>query len=275
MKVSKRMGGSRIKKRFMINSVCLILFTVLVVSLQIHNTILLVIWGIFSVLLYAFSDKRLRMFIATQAVFGAGFLLYLYAITNWVPEVQTTEIHIFLNRLSLIFVVIPLLMLSLFLHRPFMIYWRKPAWKETIAFPFIWSGFHRVSIARFLAIALAANLAVFVPFLYRSGWSGIGEIWMLAIIFSLTNALLEELVWRGVLLSRVAEGMGEKWAVALTSVGFGLQHFSLGFSWLVCFAFSVGGLFFGGITVRSRSILPAMAWHLVLNLLMVLSGFVM
>lgn len=247
----------------------------LLISLQTHNNNLLFIWGIFSVFLYALFDKRLKTVIATQAGFGVGFSIYLYAISHWVPQVQSTEIHIFLDRMSLVLVLIPLLLLSLFLHRPFMNYWRKPAWEATLVFPFIWSGFHRVSVTRFLAIALAVNLAVFFPFLYRNGWSGIGEIWVLAIIFSVTNALLEELIWRGVLLSRFAEGLGEKWAVVLTSMGFGLQHFSLGFSWPVCLAFSIGGLFFGGITVRSRSILPAMAWHLLLNLLMVLSGLVL
>lgn len=258
----------------MINSVCLVFFAVLLVSLQTHNNGLLIIWGVFAFFFYVFSGKRIKTVIAVQAVFSAGFSLYLYTLAHWIPQIQSTEMHVFLSRMSLIFVLLPLWLLSLFLRRPLLNYWRKPAWKETMVFPFIWSGFHRVSVARFLVIALAVNLAVFIPFVYTNRMSIIVEIWLLAIIFSVTNALLEELIWRGVLLSRFAEGMGEKWAVAFTSVGFGLQHLSLGFSWPVCLAFSVGGLFFGGITVRSGSILPAMAWHLVLNLLMVLSGIV-
>lgn len=258
----------------MINSVCLVLFAVLLVSLQTHNIMLLFIWGVFAFFLYVFSRKQIKTVIAAQAVFGAGFSLYLYTLAHWIPQIQSTEMHVFLSRMSLIFVLLPLWLLSLFLRRPLLNYWRKPAWKETMVFPFIWSGFHRVSVARFLVIALAVNLAVFIPFFYTNGMSGIAEIWLLAIIFSVTNALLEELIWRGMLLSRFAEGMGEKWAVVLTSVGFGLQHFSLGFPWPACLAFSIGSLFFGGITVRSGSILPAMAWHLVLNLLMVLSGIV-
>ncbi|MBZ5201974.1 CPBP family intramembrane metalloprotease [Planomicrobium chinense] len=259
----------------MINSVCLVLFAVLLVSLQTQNNNLFLIWGVFTFILYVFSDKRIKTVIVAQAVFGAGFSLYLYTLAHWIPQIQSTEMHVFLSRISLIFVLLPLWLLSFFLRRPLLNYWRKPAWEETMVFPFIWSGFHRVSIAYFLAIALAVNLAVFIPFIYMNDGAVFAEIWLLAIIFSVTNALLEELIWRGVLLSRFAEGRGEKWAVALTSVGFGLQHFSLGFSWPVCLAFSVGGLFFGGITVRSRSILPAMAWHLVLNLLMVLSGLVL
>ncbi len=93
-------------------------------------------------------------------------------------------------------------------------------------------------------------------------------------IFSLTNAIFEELIWRGALLSSFSEQLGEKWAVVVTSLGFGLQHYSLGFPWAVCIAFSIGGLFYGGITIKSKSIVPSIIWHITLNILMFLSGLI-
>lgn len=118
-------------------------------------------------------------------------------------------------------------------------------------------------------------MIIMMPFIVNKGWLYIEEVWVLAVIFALTNATFEELIWRGVLLSRFSEQLGEKWAVVLTSLGFGLQHYSLGFSWLVCLGFAVGGLFYGGITVKSGSIFPAWIWHLVLNFLMVFSGLIL
>jgi membrane protease YdiL (CAAX protease family) len=113
-----------------------------------------------------------------------------------------------------------------------------------------------------------------MPFMIRNGWTYILEVWLLAIIFSITNAVFEEMIWRGTLLSRFSEQLGDKWSVIVTSLGFGLQHYSLGFSWGVCIAFSLGGLFFGGITIKSKSIVPGVIWHMSINALMVFSGII-
>lgn len=190
-------------------------------------------------------------------------------------EIEPKELHILLYRLALVCILIPLLVFSFFSKLPFITYWKKPHWNELIYFPFIWSGFHRTSVKFFLFIALTVNIVSFAPFAIRNGWSVIQEIWLLAIIFSITNAVLEEVIWRGALLSRFSEQLGEKWAVVVTSLGFGLQHYSLGFPWLVCIAFSIGGMFYGGITIKSKSIIPSIIWHITLNILMVLSGLIL
>ncbi|WP_369126268.1 CPBP family glutamic-type intramembrane protease [Bacillus gaemokensis] len=36
--------------------------------------------------------------------------------------------------------------------------------------------------------------------------------------------------------------------------------------------FFLAGIFYGGIVVKSNSIIPAIIWHVVLNILMVFSG---
>jgi hypothetical protein len=38
--------------------------------------------------------------------------------------------------------------------------------------------------------------------------------------------------------------------------------------------FSFGGIFFVGIVMRSKSIFPSIIWHILLNLGMVFSGFI-
>jgi membrane protease YdiL (CAAX protease family) len=230
------------------------------------------LWGVCAVFLLIVSDKFMRLFIVTSTLFGIGFFTYLQV--NSLLNFEQREFHLFFNRLSLLFILLPLFALSLFHKVPFIRYLKKPQWNEYICFPFIWSGFHKTKIKSFLFIALTINLLIFLPFIIQNGGSFIQEVWLITIIFIITNAVLEEVIWRGALLSRFSEPFGEKWAVVLTSLGFGLQHYSLGFPWSVCIGFSLGRLFYGGITIKSGSIFPSLIWHMVLNVLMVFSGFI-
>ena len=106
---------------------------------------------------------------------------------------------------------------------------------------------------------------IFLPFITQNGWPYIKEALLLALVFPLTNAMLEEWIWRGLLLSRFSVLIGVRNALWVTS---------LGFSWPVCLAFALGGLFYGLITVQSKSLIPAAAWHLVINVLMVFAGLI-
>lgn len=53
---------------------------------------------------------------------------------------------------------------------------------------------------------------------------------LFALLFSLINGVLEEYIWQGILLRQFSNQLGEKCAIVLTSIGFGLQHYSLSFS---------------------------------------------
>ncbi|TCN25016.1 CPBP family intramembrane glutamic endopeptidase [Mesobacillus foraminis] len=263
-----------IGRKLIRNAASLCLFILLVITIQIKSYPLAGLWILGSVLLWIFFDKSIKAFVMTNLCFGIGFFFYLYAATYWTVHIETKELSVFFNRFSLVMVLIPMALLSRFSGSPFLKYWKKPVWDEMISFPFIWSGFHQTKVKTFLIIALTVNVLIFTPFVIGKGWPFIKEIWLLTMIFSLTNAIFEELIWRGALLSSFSEQLGEKWAVVVTSLGFGLQHYSLGFPWAVCIAFSIGGLFYGGITIKSKSIVPSIIWHITLNILMFLSGLI-
>jgi uncharacterized protein len=254
------------------NMASLFLFGSLIVLLQTNNYLLIGVWGVCAGLLSIY--KSMRFFILTTLCLGFGFFLYLYVNSRWIFDLNPQKLQLLFNRLSLIIIMIPLIALSLIYKIPFMRYWKKPQWNEMIGIPLIWSGSYQTKVKYFLPIAVTINLFTFMPFMISSGWSYIQGVWLLAIIFSITNALLEEMIWRGTLLSRFSEQLGDKWAVIVTSLGFGLQHYSLGFSWGVCIAFSLGGVYFGGITIKSKSIVPGVIWHLSINALMVFSGLI-
>lgn len=254
------------------NVACLFLVGVLITSLQTQNYLLMYVWGGCTGLLFIY--KPMRSFLLTTIGLGVGFVLYLFINSSLIFDLKPKEWHIFLNRLSLICIIIPLLVLAFIQKLPFMLYAKKPHWNEQIGIPFIWSGFRQSKVHNFLLIAIIAISFAFMPFVIRNGWSNIQGIWLFTLAFCITN-VLEEIIWRGVLLSRFSEQLGDKWAVILTSAGFGLQHYSLGFSWGVCIAFALGGLYFGGITIKSKSIIPVVIWHTWINVLMIFSGFVL
>jgi membrane protease YdiL (CAAX protease family) len=255
------------------NIASLFLFGTLIIILQTNHYLLMSIWGICAWLF--FINKSMRFFIVTTMAFGIGFFLYVYVNSHWITDLNPEGMHIILNRLSLIFLILALTAISLIYKLPFMRYWQKPQWGELVRVPFILSGFHQTKVSVFLSIAMIINLIVFMPFIVNNGWANIQEIWRFMLIFSIINSVLEEIIWRGMLLSRFSEHFGNRWAVMITSIGFGLQHYSLGFSWGSCLVFTLGGLFFGAITVKSKSIVPAVIWHMLINALMVLSGMIL
>lgn len=254
------------------NTLSLLMFASLIVILQSNAYAAMAVWTAIALLLLL--DKTMRAFLLTTCCLGAGFYLYLTVHTIWIHEVKPESLHILLNRVSLLLVLLPLLAYSMIVKRPFLFYWGKPDWNEPFGIPWIWSGVRRTTVRRFWLIAMGASAIAFLPFVASNGWSNFRMFALFAVLFAVAN-VLEEVLWRGALLSRYAEQLGEKWAVAATSIGFGLQHYALGYPWGACVAFAIGGMYFGGVTVRSRSILPVIIWHGLINLLMVFSGLIL
>lgn len=241
----------------------------LLVLLQTESFLWLGCWGIAGLLLC--FDNQMRAFLITTVSLGIGFFFYLTANTFWIGDWSGKELQILFNRLSLMLILIPLFALSLYQHVPFMRYWQRPQWNERIGIPFIWSGYRHAKVSLFLLVSIAGAVLAFMPFIMAKGWEHIQEVWLLALLFSITN-VLEEVIWRGTLLSRFSEQWGDKWAVVATSLGFGLQHYSIGFPWWACIVYAIGGLYFGGITVKSNSMIPVILWHATINALMVFGG---
>ncbi|MEW9052301.1 MAG: type II CAAX endopeptidase family protein [Neobacillus sp.] len=246
---------------------CLLLFTSMMILAQTRLSGM-IIWAFIACICLVTFAKKKKQFIYTSILFGFGFFVYL------MTKEQVLFQNIGLARLLLVFQILPLIIMFLLLKQPISFYGNVPKWNELIWFPFIWSGFHSITVKKFLIIAVSINLMSLAPFYYDNLGILLERAVMGILIFSLINATLEEVIWRGLLLKLISNQLGEKWAVIITSIGFGLQHYSLGFSWLTCLFFTLGGLFYGGITVKSKSILPALMWHIVLNILMIISGFI-
>jgi len=91
-------------------------------------------------------------------------------------------------------------------------------------------------------------------------------LWATLLVFALAPAIIEELAFRGFILSGFESIRGKWKAIVLTSLLFGLAH---GVIQQTMITFMVG-LILGVIAIQTRSILPCMLFHLTHNSLAVL-----
>jgi len=90
-------------------------------------------------------------------------------------------------------------------------------------------------------------------------------IWALVLVFALAPAVIEELGFRGFILSGL-EALRSKWqAIVISSFFFGLAHTVIQQSIITFFV----GLVLGVIAIQGRSIIPCILFHLVHNSIIV------
>ncbi|OAB43344.1 CPBP family intramembrane glutamic endopeptidase [Paenibacillus glacialis] len=181
------------------------------------------------------------------------------------------ELIISCSRLSLIGYIIPFLFFTR-INKMTINYMKMGNFTETIYFPLIWHGV-KDPIWRFLLIA-SGTVIVSFSFVIDFSQDNIVPLLWVGILFALINSVLEEILWRGLILSRFVDELGEKWGLVVVSIGFGMYHYSIGFPWSVCALFSVFGMLLGGITIRSKGLLPVMILHFIMNILFVFSGLI-
>ncbi|HET6554007.1 MAG TPA: type II CAAX endopeptidase family protein [Dyella sp.] len=98
----------------------------------------------------------------------------------------------------------------------------------------------------------------------------------LALLVVSIGPLVEELLFRGVLLSAIARHLGSSWAIVLSAALFACVHLpDLSFLWYALPNLALLGLVLGWLRVQSGSIWPSVFSHGVNNLLAVVSWFVM
>ena len=133
--------------------------------------------------------------------------------------------------------------------------------------------FHQINVAYFLLFGLIGSSMLLIPVLFQE-ISYIRSLFIFAILFALINASLEEVIWRGVMLSNLKRSVSTLYAVLITSVGFGLIHISIGIPVLLSILFSFGGLFYAIVVLKTKSIYPSIVFHMLINLGMVFNGWI-
>ncbi|WP_240903973.1 CPBP family intramembrane glutamic endopeptidase [Bacillus sp. N1-1] len=124
-----------------------------------------------------------------------------------------------------------------------------------------------------MLFGLIGSSMLLIPVLFQE-ISYIRSLFIFAILFAIINASLEEVIWRGVMLSNLKRSVSTLYAVLITSVGFGLIHISIGIPVLLSIIFSFGGLFYAIVVLKTKSIYPSIVFHMLINLGMVFNGWI-
>lgn len=98
---------------------------------------------------------------------------------------------------------------------------------------------------------------------------------LLAVLMVCVAPLVEELIFRGVLLSGLMQRMQAGWAILVSALVFGLMHLAdFGFVWYAIPALAGLGVVLAWLRLRSGSLWPAVVAHATNNALAVLGWFV-
>jgi membrane protease YdiL (CAAX protease family) len=144
---------------------------------------------------------------------------------------------------------------------PGSLYLRRPARR--------WLGLAVVGFLLAGPIALLVGPYLARPFFGDVSYVILGGALVPALIFAVSNGVMEELVYRGALMSWSGRVMGIGPAVVGQAVVFGLAHSGtdvIGFQVPLMLAMGLAGLLAGLVTIRTRSLLPALAVHVGLDI---------
>ncbi|MBP2027159.1 membrane protease YdiL (CAAX protease family) [Acetoanaerobium pronyense] len=253
--------------------IAIIVFIISVILIQVLSSYQgLLLLGLIAVVVILMKSLKIKEIYIICAIYITGHLCseYLRPILIAIPE--AVEWKVIISRFSLLGFIIPLLVLEIF-RRPKISYIKVGSFTRDVQFPFIWVGLFRDPIWRFLIIfsgIIVLSFSFFIDFTHQGFWT----LFAYAVIFSLINSILEELMWRGYILSRFVDEYGEKIGLVITSVGFGFYHLSLGFSLYMCVLFSIAGMLMGGVTIKSEGLLPVIIMHFLMNVMFVLVGMI-
>ncbi|MEC0205672.1 CPBP family intramembrane metalloprotease [Paenibacillus lautus] len=262
---------------------CLIIMIATIVWVQWTSILLSMAWGIGLILMiYSLCKLRSLRKISIQIrdtaivalIMVIGYMLY-HAFGEIIKNglAGHDAWAIILSRLSLILFVLPFaLAAALTKEKP--LYLATGSWGKTIYFPWIFKGPVKDPIWRFMLIFLVVVCAIF-SFFMDWGQPQFPVLIGYALSFALINAVLEELLWRGYILSHFVSRFGELKGLVIAGITFGLYHYHLGFSWPVCLLFSIFGIMMGGVAIRSKGLVPVMVMHFIMNVLFVLSGMIL
>lgn len=104
-------------------------------------------------------------------------------------------------------------------------------------------------------------LSVGVTFIFINNSGSDLNMFLSLFTFSLIHASLQEVMWRGILLSQLIKITNETSAILFTSITFAMNTTIFGFSTAVVLLYLILGFLFALLTIKYKSILPSIFAH--------------
>ena len=174
-------------------------------------------FGLMGLVILLIFNKEKRFITSLLLAFLIGFMIF--TVSNHFVGTMTIskEMKIILNRLFLGFIIIGIVLNHRFFNKKVLWYNEKPDWKNPIVLPF-----HKINTLWFWMIGIVVNGIVYLFFIVQKDAEYIQSLLLFCLFFSLINAVFEEIIWRGIMLSALKEFTSTGYAIFVTSVGFGL-----------------------------------------------------
>lgn len=229
-------------------------------------------WGMVPIVILLFFYVLTPNYRSTASLF-IFFLLGLFMFqmgTDYYTEWDISkEMKIIINRSLLLLIICGLLLSILLSKQKVFLFTTLPDWKKCIVLPF-----HSIKISYFLFFGFIGSTTIFIPLLFLENVNYTKSFVIYGILFSIINAFLEELLWRGIMLSSLKRNVSTFFAVLTTSIGFGLLHISIGIPVIMSLLFSLGGFFYAFVVLKTDSLYPSIVFHNIMNLGMVFNGWI-
>ncbi len=218
--------------------------------------------------IYALTSKY-RSTVSLFLFFLVGTCMFQVGSNYFIEWDLSKEMKIIVNRVLLLFIIGGLLLSILLSKQKVFLFASLPDWQKRIVMPH-----HSIKLTYFLLFGLIGSATIFVPLLFAEDISYTKSFVIYGIVFSIINAILEEVLWRGIMLSHLKSSLSTFYAVFITSIGFGLLHISIGIPVVTSLLFSFVGLFYAFVVLKTKSIYPAVVFHFIINLGMVFNGWI-
>ena len=257
-------------KNALLQTIVVCAFPLIVLFIQVISPEIVFIIGIVFIISILFLPNFRSIFlIICFMIFGYLFWLFMTSYVLELIDLLPAQLKI-INRLRL-FGYIILFGIWHLLQKPKNIFLRCGDKNAIIYFPLIWKGFKEIEW-RFTLIFSLICFGIICSFTITKGFKY--EYLLYGIIFSIVNSLLEEYIWRGFILTRLIDISSEKIALIVSSLAFGLYHYSLNFPLWVCIIFAIGGFYMGGSAIKSKGLLSPIIMHIMVNLVFVFIGII-
>ncbi|MBA4538509.1 CPBP family intramembrane metalloprotease [Bacillus aquiflavi] len=239
-------------------------------QLQLYNGTFLIMFVL--LLSIVFLKEKNRVFAWTIIAFFLGEMLLLYG--NQLID-QLPISHSWSEVVKSLLILFPLLFIFYISKKfkvKFNIYNRRPKWEKAFSLRFSENRSHVIRVKQLFIALWIIFLIVFFLLIMRGNVELLNkEILFGMIVFSIVNGILEEILWRGVLLTKFVSIVGEHLGLLFISIAFGFSVLSVEHALAFVPVFFIIGLLFGKLTVSAKSIIVAINLHIVFNLLMFLT----
>jgi membrane protease YdiL (CAAX protease family) len=204
-------------------------------------------------LLLAFLKEENRLFAWVVISFFGGNFIVIYLDKYIEGLVADPFFRVIINQILFIIPILSMCYVIKQFNKRVSFFFKKP---ETFSILYI-----------VLLLIVAGFLFLF---LIKDGIN----VFLSLFSFSLFYAIMQEVIWRGILLTQMINITSETTAILYTSIAFSVNTTIFGFSPAVFLLYLILGLIFGYLTSKYKSILPTTVVHSVVLLFSFLNGWI-